>query len=231
MKTIGLVGGTGWISTAEYYRIINEEINRRLGGMKFARCILYSLDYGEIDELHKRKNIDGVRSLLLDASKKLVSVGADCVLLCANTMHMHAEKVQEAIPVPLIHIAAATARQIKTRNLKTVGLLGTKMTMEQDFYKKRLNQEGIAVLVPEQEERNFIHQTIDSELLKGVFLRESKERFLEIIRRLQSQGAEGIVLGCTEIPLLIKQEDLDFPLFNTTIIHSLAAVDFALGED
>jgi aspartate racemase len=231
MKTIGLVGGTGWISTAEYYRIINEEINRRLGGMKFARCILYSLDYGEIDELHKRKNTDGVRSLLLDASKKLVSVGADCVLLCANTMHMHAEKVQEAIPVPLIHIAAATARQIKTRNLKTVGLLGTKMTMEQDFYKKRLNQEGIAVLVPEQEERNFIHQTIDSELLKGVFLRESKERFLEIIRRLQSQGAEGIVLGCTEIPLLIKQEDLDFPLFNTTIIHSLAAVDFALGED
>jgi aspartate racemase len=230
MKTIGLVGGTGWISTAEYYRIINEEVNRRLGGMNFARCVLYSLDYGEIDELQKRKNPEGICSLLLDASKKLVSAGAECVLLCANTMHMYAERVQETIPVPLIHIAAATARQIKKRNLKTVGLLGTKMTMEQDFYKKRLNQEGITVLIPEQEERAFIHRTIDSELLKGVFLRESKDRFLEIIRRLQSRGAEGIVLGCTEIPLLIKQEDLDFPLFNTTVIHSLAAVDFALGK-
>jgi aspartate racemase len=230
MKTIGLVGGTGWISTAEYYRIINEEINRRRGGLKFARCILYSLDYGDVDEFERRQDMEGLRALLIDAAKKLVSVGADCVLLCANTMHMHAEKVQEAVPVPLIHIAEAAARQINARKLKTVGLLGTKMTMEMDFYKKRLNQNGIAVLIPEQEERNFIHQTIDTELLKGKFLRESKERFLEIIRKLRSQGAEGIVLGCTEIPLLIKQEDLDFPLFNTTVIHSLAAVDFALGE-
>ena len=230
MKTIGLVGGTGWISTAEYYRVINEEVNRRRGGLNFARCILYSLDYGDVDGFERRQDMEGLRALLVDAAKKLVSVGADCVLLCANTMHMHAEKVQEAIPVPLIHIAAAAAKQINARKLKTVGLLGTKMTMEMDFYKKRLNQEGIAVLVPEQEERNFIHHTIDTELLKGKFLRESKERFLEIIRRLRSQGAEGIVLGCTEIPLLIKQEDLDFPLFNTTVIHSLAAVDFALGQ-
>jgi len=230
MKTIGLVGGTGWISTAEYYRIINEEVNRRLGGLHFARCILYSLDYGEIDQLHKSKNNEGICSLLLDASKKLVSVGADCILLCANTMHMHAERVQEAIPVPLIHIATATARQIKAQNLRTIGLLGTKLTMEQDFYRKRLNREEIAVLVPDQEERAFIHRTIDGELLKGIFLKKSKVRFLEIIRGLQSQGAEGIVLGCTEIPLLIKQEDVDFPLFNTTAIHALAAVDFASGE-
>jgi aspartate racemase len=230
MKTIGLVGGTGWISTADYYRIINEEVNRRLGGLNFAKCILYSLDFGEIDALHKKGNTDRISSMLVGASKKLVSIGADCILLCANTMHMHAEKVQEAISVPLIHIADATAGQIRMKNLKTVGLLGTKMTMERDFYKNRLNQRDIAVIIPEEDERAFIDRVINEELLKSVFLPATRKRFQEIIRRLGSQGAEGIVLGCTEIPLLIRQEDSDLPVYNTTLIHSLAAVDFALGQ-
>lgn len=179
MKTIGLVGGTGWISTIEYYRIINEEVNRRLGGLKAARCILYSLDFGDIDALHKRNDTDGVCSLLVEASKKLVSMGADCVLLCANTMHMHAEKVQKAVSVPLIHIVAATAKEVKARNLRTIGLLGTRMTMELDFYKKRLNQEGLDVLVPEKDERDFIQNTINDELVKNILLPKSKQGFLE----------------------------------------------------
>lgn len=228
MKTIGLVGGTGWISTADYYRIINEEVNRRLGGLNFARCILYSLDFGEIDAMHKKGDTDGVCSMLVEAATKLVSIGADCILLCANTMHMHSEKVQAAISVPLIHIASATARQIKMKNMDTIGLLGTKMTMERDFYKRRLLEQKIAVIVPDKDEREFIDQAINRELVRSLFLPSTKVRFLQIIQRLGAQGGEGIVLGCTEIPLLIKQEDANLPLFNTTLIHSLAAVDFAL---
>jgi len=229
MKTIGLVGGTGWISTAEYYRIINEETNRRLGGLEFARCALYSVNFGDIHRFEKLRETEGIFSLMLGAAKKLESVGVDCILLCANTMHMHADRVAKEISVPLIHIAKATGAQIKKGNVKTVGLLGTRPTMELDFYTKKLAEDGITALVPDKDERIFIQRTIDNELLMGKFLAESKKRFLEIIHKLRSQGAEGVVLGCTEIPLLIKQEDVDFPLFNTTVIHSLAAVDFALS--
>ncbi len=231
MKTIGLVGGTGWISTAEYYRVINEEVNKRLGGMNFARCVLYSVDYGEIHQLTEKRDTDGIASLIVSAAKKVVAAGADCVLLCANTMHMHAEKVAAAVEVPLIHIAVATGKEIKRRNMRTVGLLGTRLTMERDFYTKTLERENIKALVPEKDERRFIQRTIDNELLKGAFLTESRKRFVDIMQKLRSEGAEGIVLGCTEIPLLIKQEDIDFPLFNTTLIHSLAAVDFAIGSE
>jgi aspartate racemase len=230
MKTIGLVGGTGWVSTAEYYRTINKETNRILGALNFAKCILYSLDYGEIEEFNKRDDMEGIFSLILDASKKLVSIGADCIVLCANTLHMFADRLQKEVPVPLIHIAIATARQIKGRNLSKVGLLGTKLTMEKDFYKTKLNQERIEVVVPELPDREFIDHTITNELLKGIKSETSKDRFLVIMRKLRSQGAEGIVLGCTEIPLLIQQEDTDLPVFNTTVIHSLAAVEFALGS-
>ena len=229
MKTIGLVGGTGWISTAEYYRIINEETNRRLGALEFARLALYSVNFGDIQRFNEQRNTEGIFSMMLGAAKKLESIGADCILLCANTMHMHADRVEQEISIPLIHIARATASQIRKKNMKTVGLLGTRPTMERDFYTKKLAEENIAALVPEKDDRVFIQRTIDEELLKGVFLVESKKRFLDIIRTLQSQGAEGVVLGCTEIPLLIKQEDIDVPLFDTTVIHSLAAVDFALG--
>jgi len=229
MKTIGLVGGTGWISTAEYYRIINEETNRRLGGLEFARCALYSVNFGDIHRFEEKHETEGIFSLMLSGAKKLEAVGVHCVLLCANTMHMHADRVAKEISVPLIHIAKATGAEIRKKNIKTVGLIGTRPTMELDFYTKKLSEENITTLVPEKDERIFIQRTIDYELLKGIFLPESKKRFLEIILDLRSQGAEGVVLGCTEIPLLIKQEDVDFPLFNTTVIHSLAAVDFALG--
>lgn len=230
MKIIGLVGGTGWISTVEYYRIINEETNRRLGGMDFARCVLYSVNFGDIQRFNEKHETEGIFSLLLSAAKKLETVGVDCILLCANTMHMYADRVEKEISVPLIHIVKATATQIRKKNINTVGLLGTRPTMELDFYMKKLAEDGITTIVPDKDERVFIQRTIDTELLKGVFPSESKKRFLKIIQKLRSQGAEGVVLGCTEIPLLIKQEDVDFPLFNTTVIHSVAAVDFALSS-
>ena len=230
MKTIGLVGGTGWVSTVEYYRLINQETNRRLGGLNFARCVLYSLDYGVIDEFNRRNNTEGIYALVLDAARKLMNAGAECLLLCANTMHMHAEKIMQAVPLPLIHIASATADEIVRHKISKVGLLGTKMTMEMDFYKKRLNHAKIDVLVPDKEDREFINQAINKELLVSQFLPKSKQRFLEIIQKLGDQGAKGIVLGCTEIPLLIKQEDTELPVFDTTVIHSLAAVDFALEK-
>jgi aspartate racemase len=229
MKTIGLVGGTGWISTVEYYRIINEEMNKRLGGLEFARLALYSVNFGDIYRFEQQRETEGIFSLMLNAAKKLETIGVDCILLCANTMHMHADRVEKEISVPLIHIAKATGAQIKKNNSATVGLLGTRPTMELDFYTKKLAEQGISTLVPDKEERVFIQRTINDELLRGKFLAESKKRFLEIMQKLRSQGAEGVILGCTEIPLLIKQEDVDFPLFNTTVIHSMAAVDFALG--
>ncbi len=230
MKTIGLVGGTGWISTAEYYRIINEETNRRLGGFDFAQCILYSLNYGDVDRCNKRQDVEGIYSLLIDASKKLVSTGAECILLCANTMHMFADRLAGEIPVPLVHIGVATARAVKSQGLSTIGLLGTKPTMEKDFYKAKLKSEQILAIVPETDDRDYIQRTIDQELLMGIISEGSRKRFVGIMEKLRSQGAEGIVLGCTEIPLLIQQEDTDLPVFNTTAIHSLAAVEFALGS-
>ncbi len=229
MKTIGLVGGTGWISTIDYYRIINHEVNKRLGGQTTGKILLYSVDFGEIDAFHAKGDFEGVGALLTDAAKKLVSIGADCILLCANTMHMHAERVRAAVSVPLIHIVEATAKQIRSKGMKKVGLLGTRMTMEREFYRKKLNDAGIEVVVPEKDEREFIQRTINDELVKTLFLPKSKQGFLDIIQKLQKQGAEGVILGCTEIPLLIKQEDTDLPVFDTTRIHSLAAVDFALS--
>jgi len=229
MKLIGLVGGTGWISSVEYYRIMNEEINRRLGGLQSARCILYSFNYAIINELNEKHDTEGQFSLLLDAATKLIRIGAEGIMLCANTLHQFADRLEKQISVPLIHIGTATAKQIKKQNLSTVGLLGTKYTMEMDFYKTKLNEESIQVLIPDAAERNFIHHTIYHELLKGVFREESKAELLRIMSRLHSQGAEGIILGCTEIPLLIKQKDTELPLFDTLVIHSLAGVDFALG--
>jgi aspartate racemase len=167
---------------------------------------------------------------MLNAARKLETAGVDCILLCANTMHMHADRVEKEISVPLIHIAKTTGAEISKKNIKKVGLLGTRPTMELDFYTKKLAEAGITALVPDKDERIFIQRTIDTELLRGVFLPESRKRFVEIMQKLRSQGAEGVVLGCTEIPLLIKEEDVDFPLFNTTVIHSMAAVDFALND-
>jgi len=229
MKTIGLIGGTGWVSSIEYYRFINKEINKRLGGHNFARCILFSINHGDIIDFINKKDMDGIYALLLDASSKLFVAGADCILLCANTLHMFADKLETQISVPLIHIVDATTKEIKKQHISKIGLLGTKATMEQDFYKSKFSDSGIEVIVPRSEERGLIHKIIIEELIKDIFTKESREQFINIIQTLKSKGAKGIVLGCTEIPLLVKQEDSDIPLFDTTLIHSLAAVDFALS--
>lgn len=229
MKTIGLAGGTGWISSAEYYRIINEEINKRSGGLEFARCILYSVNYAEIDTFNKQNNKEGVYNIILDATLKLAGSGADFIILCANTLHQFVERLEQEIDVPIIHIAEAVASEIRLRKMKKIGLLGTKQTMEMDFYKSRLKEKGIDTVVPVLSDRDFIERTISDELLRGVFSDESRYRFIEICKELNKRGAEGIVLGCTEIPLLLKQEDIDIPIINTLNVHAMAAVDFALN--
>jgi aspartate racemase len=230
MKTIGLIGGTSWLSTIEYYRLINISINKRLGGHNAARCILYSFNYADIDKLNQVEDHVGVGKLVLDAARILRKASAEFIVICANTLHQYADEIQKEINLPVVHIADATASEIKGRGLSKIGLLGTIFTMEMDFYTKRLNSAGIESLVPEKSERLFIHNAIMNELLKELFNSETKRRFLTIIKTLEQKGAQGIVLGCTEIPLLIKQEDTSLPVFNTLEIHAQAAVDFALSE-
>ena len=228
MKTIGLVGGTGWVSSVEYYRIINQEVNSRMGGLQFAKCILYSLNYGEIDILNQKNDRAGIFSIIRDAVDRVIRSGAECVLLCANTTHQFADELELQIRVPLIHIARTVAKEIKTRGYRKVGLMGTKQTMEMDFYKKTLQNENIEVLIPEKDDREYIQNTIDQELLKELILDKSKMKFHSIIDTLRLRGAQAVVLGCTEIPLLVKQADTNMPLINTLEIHARAAVDFAL---
>lgn len=229
MKTIGLIGGTGWISTVEYYHIINKETGKRLGGHNAARCLLYSFNYADINECNIRDDHEGVYKLVLDAAFRLKIAGADFIVLCANTLHQYVEQLDDEVKLPIVHIADATAAEIKRKNISTIGLLGTKFTMEMDFYTKRLSDAGINSIIPEKSERLFIHSVIMNELLKEEYRQESKKKFLEIINDLEQKGAEGIVLGCTEIPLLIKQQDTHLPVFNTLEIHAKAAVDFAIG--
>jgi aspartate racemase len=231
MKTIGLVGGTGWISTVEYYRLINEETNKILGGLNAAKCILYSFNYADIYKLNKLEDSAGVFRLVLDAARKLESASADCIILCANTLHQYVDQLEKSITLPIIHIANATAKEIKRNGLSKIGLLGTKYTMEMDFYTKRLSESGIKSIVPVKDKREFIHNAIFNELLKQDFRKETKEKFLEIISDLKQRGVQGIVLGCTEIPLIIKQGNVDLPVFNTLNIHAKAVVDFALNRD
>lgn len=229
MKTIGLIGGTGWTSTLEYYRIINQEANRRLGGLNSAKIIMTSFNYAEIDELNKSEDHAGVYKLVLDSALKLKKCSVDCFVLCANTLHQYVEALEKEVDIPVVHIADATAKEIKKNNISTIGLLGTRFTMEMDFYTKRLKEQRIESIIPEKPDREFIHNAIMSELLKEIFRASTKERFLKIIGELERKGAEGIVLGCTEIPLLIKQTDTQLPVFNTLEIHAKAAVDFALN--
>jgi aspartate racemase len=229
MRTIGLVGGTSWVSTIEYYRIINSEVNARLGGSHSARILLFSVEFGEVRALEAAGDLDGVGSMLAGAASTLAAAGAACVLLCANTTHMHAPRVQAAVSVPLVHLIDATAREIRRQKIAKIGLLGTKLTMELDFYVNRLKGAGIDVIVPDAAERAFIQHTIETELTKSVFTAETRERYLGIIRSLASRGAEGVILGCTEIPLLVPADQCPVPAFDTTRLHALAAVDFALA--
>ena len=229
MKTLGLIGGTGWISTAEYYRLINEMVNEKLGGLNFADLFLYSFNYNVIYELYKEKKHPQIYQLVEKAANKLIHSGAEGIVLCANTLHFYANDLEKNISIPIIHIADATAKSILKRNLDKVGLLGTKTTMEEDFYRSRLNNNGIEVFIPDPEDRNFIHDSIFNELLKGVFKDETKLKILKIMDKLNDNGADGIILGCTEIPLIIKKEDSLLPLFDTTLIHAEAAADFAIS--
>jgi aspartate racemase len=231
MKTLGLIGGTGWLSTLEYYRILNEEVGRRLGGHETARCILYSFNFGDVmrakagDPEQTR-----VRAMVLDAAARLVGAGAEGLMLCANTLHWFADDVERAVGVPLIHIAVATGNRVLADGMSRVGLLGTLPTMERDFYRSRLGAMGIATLVPDEPARRFVDRTIYDELVAGRFRPEVKRQFLEIIDQLRGRGAQAIVLGCTEIPLLIQQADCDLPLFDTLAIHARAGVDFSLAQ-
>ncbi len=229
MKTIGLIGGTGWPSTVEYYRIINQEINKKLGGDDYAQCILHSVNFGNMRRFRKEGHPEKIYEMFLNAAKNLAYSGADCILLCANTTHQFADEIQKHIPVPMLHIADAAAKAITSAGINTVGLMGTKMTMEMPFYKDRLAGFGITTIVPETEEREFIQTAIDNEILKEIFKPETKKRFHEIINRLHQSGAQGIILGCTEIPLIVKQADTKIPLFDTLELHAKAAVDFALA--
>jgi aspartate racemase len=229
MKTIGLIGGTGWLSTLEYYRLLNELASQRLGGFNSAKCIVYSVNYAEINALNMIGDSRGVFRIVQDAASKIEAAGAECLLLCANTLHQYVDELSMCINIPIIHIATATAREIRKSNFSTVGLLGTKMTMESEFYIAKLNEQGIKVLVPETEDRDFIHHTIISELLKNIILDKSRNRFLDIMDGLTKRGAQGIILGCTEIPLLVKPDNTNITLFNTLQIHAGAAADYAFG--
>ncbi|WP_019849742.1 aspartate/glutamate racemase family protein [Desulfitobacterium sp. PCE1] len=230
MKTIGLIGGMSWESSAEYYRIINEEVKKRRGGLHSARCILYSVDFEEIEMCQSRGEWHKAAEILADAAQSLEAAGAECIVLCTNTMHKVADEIQAGMRIPLLHIADITAKQALAHNIKTIGLLGTRYTMEQDFYTSRLETQGLKVLTPEEGDRGIVNEVIYHELCLGEISNESRNQFKRMIQSLVEQGAEGIVLGCTEIGLLIKQEDSFVPLFDTTLIHAIGAVDYALSE-
>lgn len=228
MKTIGLIGGTGWVSTQEYYKIINEEVNKKLGGLQFPSLVLVSVNYGDIFACNQNNDREGVFQIVLQAAKTLENAGVDFIALCANTTHFTYDDLSHKIKVPILHIADATAKTIQNHNISKVGLIGTRETMELDFYKKRLALKEIDVLIPEKEDREFIHHTIMNELLKEIFLPETKKEFIRIMDKLKNEGAHGVILGCTEIPLLIKQNDYHLPLFSTLEIHASAIAKFAL---
>jgi aspartate racemase len=227
---IGLIGGMSWESSAQYYRIINREVQKRLGGVHSARSLMWSVDFGEIENLQHRGAWDKLTEEMVDAAIRLERGGADFVLLCTNTMHRMAGAVSAAINIPLLHIADPTGEKIRQAGFRKVGLLGTAFTMEQDFYKTRLEHLfGLDVIVPGAEDRRIVHQVIYKELVAGKVLPQSRQAYHEIISRLIGEGAQAIILGCTEIMLLVSNEDSAVPLFDTTAIHAIAAVDRALG--
>ena len=231
MKIIGLIGGMSWESSIEYYRIINQEVRAVLGGVHSAKSVMVSLDFGEIEELQMKGDWEEATRILIRSAREVESAGADFLLICTNTMHLMAEEVQAGIDIPLLHIADATARAVKAEGLKSVGLLGTRFTMEKDFYRGRLEKKHqLRVIVPDQAGRDLVHNVIYDELVQGLIKEPSRQSYLEVIQNLVKEGAEGIVLGCTEIGLLIKGEDVQVPVFDTMEIHARAAVDAALGR-
>lgn len=230
MKTIGLLGGMSWQSTIEYYRILNEEVASRLGGLHSAKIVMYSVDFDGIAEMQRRGDWVTAGRVLAEAAQGLERAGADMVLICANTMHIVADAVQQAVRIPLVHLADVTAARVKRAGLTRVGLLGTRYTMEKDFLKDRLASHGLTVHVPEAEDREEVHRIIYEELCRGIITEESRRRVKDVAERLAARGAEGILLGCTELPLLIRPGDLSVPEFDTTRIHAETAVEMALSD-
>ncbi|MBI9049142.1 MAG: aspartate/glutamate racemase family protein [Anaerolineaceae bacterium] len=231
MKIIGLIGGMSWESSIEYYRIINEVTKERLGGLHSAKSVMVSVDFAEIEEMQMRGDWQQAGQAMAAAAKSLENGGADFMVLCTNTMHKLADEMQAAVQIPMLHIADATAERIKANGIKTIGLLGTRFTMEQDFYKGRLEDRfGLNVLIPDEVGRGVVHGVIYNELVKGVIRDESKRQYIRIIEELIQAGSQGIILGCTEIGLLVQDGDCEVPFFDTTRIHAEAAVEFALND-
>lgn len=229
MKTIGLIGGMSWESTVSYYRAINEEIKHRLGGLHSAKIVLYSVDFHDIERLQHAGDWDAAGALLAEAARSLQAAGADFLLLCTNTMHKVATHIEQTVAIPLLHIADPTAAAIKSAGHSTVGLLGTRFTMEQAFYRDRLKaQHGLQVIVPDDDDRETVHRIIYDELCLGVVKPESRAAYRRIMADVAAQGAEAVILGCTEISLLVGPEDSEVPLFDTTAIHARAAAEYAL---
>lgn len=230
MKVIGLIGGMSWESSLEYYKIINERVKERLGGFHSAKSLMYSVDFDEIEKLQRQGNWEKAAEVMVDSARKLEKGGADFITLCTNTMHKMADDIQESVNIPLLHIGDATAEKIKRYGIKRVGLLGTKYTMEQDFYKGRLTKKhGLEVEVPDERDRVLINDVIYNELCLGNISSKSKEEFKRIIIKMKERGLEGLILGCTEIPLLINQGDVGIKLFDTTRIHAETAADYAIS--
>lgn len=230
MKTIGLIGGMSWESTVTYYQIVNEVIKSQLGGLHSAKVALYSVDFQEIEDCQARGDWDKSAKILSEAAKNLEKAGVDFIVICTNTMHKVVPAIQKEIHIPILHIAEATAEKLIENNITKVALLGTKYTMQQDFYKEKLIERGIEVLIPNEQDIQIINHIIYEELCLGIISLESKAEYIKIIEKLEQNGAQGVILGCTEIGLLIQQQDLKLPVFDTTQIHATKAARFAIGK-
>jgi aspartate racemase len=228
MKKIGLIGGLTWVSTLDYYRLLNQMVNEKLGGSEAAEIIMFSVNFGAIKKLTEAGDWQGISNIIIHAAKTLEAAGAACIMVGANTMHKIADEIQAAIKIPLIHIATETAKAINEKGLHKVALLGTRYTMQLNFYKNKLAAHGIAVIIPGEDDIAYINEAIYNEMGKGIFLPATKQKFITIINNLQQLGAQGAILGCTEIPILIKQEDIGIIAFDTTYIHTSAAIKFVL---
>lgn len=230
MKTLGLIGGMSWESTVTYYQVINEKIKKELGGLHSAKILLYSVDFDEIEKYQSSGDWEKSADVLADAAVRLENAGADYIVICTNTMHKVVPEIGKKISIPIIHIAEATADKLKENNIKTVGLLGTKYTMTQDFYKSKLIEAGLNVIIPNDEDVETINSVIYEELCLGEIRYESKVKYLDIIRKMENAGAQGVILGCTEIGLLIQQKDTELPIFDTTLIHAERAACLSIND-
>jgi len=231
MKTLGLIGGMSWESTSEYYRIINQVAREKLGPAHSCRSIIYSFDFAEISDLQHSGNWGELSEKMVEIAVRLEKAGAELILICTNTMHVMAEEVQDSIGVPLFHIADAVAMEIRENGMNKVGLLGTRFTMEKEFYSKRLKEKhGIKTIIPSEVDRGIVHNIIYKELISGQFLEKSAEQYFKVIEKLKNKGAQGVILGCTEIPLLLSEVETPLPLFDTTRIHARKAVELILEE-